>query len=94
MLSRQVILRASRAAAPQRAIASQVRFYAAAPAAAANENVKPPVTLFGIDGTYATALVRFDPIQFSLPTGWLNWSGGERRFDTDFRHFNWELNLN
>ncbi|EHA50523.1 ATP synthase F0 subcomplex subunit OSCP atp5 [Pyricularia oryzae] len=56
MLSRQVILRASRAAAPQRAIASQVRFYAAAPAAAANENVKPPVTLFGIDGTYATAL--------------------------------------
>lgn len=56
MLSRQVLLRSARAAAPSRAIASQVRFYAAAPAA--NETVKPPVALFGLDGTYATALVR------------------------------------
>ncbi|TPX13183.1 uncharacterized protein E0L32_006383 [Thyridium curvatum] len=54
MLSRQV-LRAARSAAPQRAIASQARFYAA-PASGANENVKAPVALFGLDGTYATAL--------------------------------------
>lgn len=57
MLSRQAILRAARTAAPQRAVASQVRFYAAPPAAN-NDIVKPPVTLFGLDGTYATALVR------------------------------------
>lgn len=55
MLSRQVLLRSARAAAPSRALASQVRFYAAP---AASENVKPPVALFGLDGTYATALVR------------------------------------
>ncbi|KAK2607289.1 hypothetical protein N8I77_005974 [Diaporthe amygdali] len=53
MLSRQALLRSARAAAPSRAIASQVRFYAAP---AANETVKPPVALFGLDGTYATAL--------------------------------------
>jgi len=55
MLSRQALLRSARAAAPSRAIASQARFYAAA---AATEPVKPPVALFGVDGTYATALVR------------------------------------
>lgn len=55
MLSRQALLRSARAAAPSRAIASQARFYAAA---AATEPVKPPVALFGLDGTYATALVR------------------------------------
>ncbi|KAI3394823.1 hypothetical protein diail_2225 [Diaporthe ilicicola] len=53
MLSRQALLRSARAAAPSRAIASQLRFYAAP---AANEVVKPPVALFGLDGTYATAL--------------------------------------
>ncbi|ROW06405.1 hypothetical protein VMCG_04401 [Cytospora schulzeri] len=53
MLSRQALLRSARAAAPSRAFASQVRFYAAP---AANETVKPPVALFGLDGTYATAL--------------------------------------
>lgn len=55
MFSRQALLRSARAAAPSRAIASQTRFYAAA---AATESVKPPVALFGLDGTYATALVR------------------------------------
>lgn len=55
MLSRQAFLRSARAAASSRAIASQVRFYAAP---AVSENVKPPVALFGLDGTYATALVR------------------------------------
>lgn len=53
MLSRQALLRSARAAAPSRAIASQARFYAAP---AATEAVKPPVALFGVDGTYATAL--------------------------------------
>lgn len=53
MLSRQALLRSTRAAAPSRAFASQIRSYAAA-----NETVKPPVALFGLDGTYATALVR------------------------------------
>lgn len=58
MLSRQALLRSARAAAPTRAIASQVRFYAAP---ASNDTVKPPVALFGLDGTYATALVRHAP---------------------------------
>lgn len=65
MLSRQVLLRSARAAAPSRAIASQVRFYAAP---AANENVKPPVALFGLDGTYATALVRHHARSAPTPT--------------------------
>lgn len=56
--------RAVRAAAPaSRFVAAPrapaVRTYAAA-AAAATENVRPPVAVFGLDGTYATALVR-DP---------------------------------
>lgn len=53
MLSRQA-LRTFRAAAPvARPIAAR-RTYAAA--AAASENVTPPITVFGLDGTYATAL--------------------------------------
>ncbi|EGO56413.1 hypothetical protein NEUTE1DRAFT_117317 [Neurospora tetrasperma FGSC 2508] len=48
MLSRQALLR------PARVLNTQVRTYAAA--AAASSKVKPPVTLFGLDGTYATAL--------------------------------------
>jgi len=58
MFSSRAILRASRAAAPQRiavprAIAvSQIRSYAAA----APVDSKPPVALYGLDGTYASAL--------------------------------------
>ncbi|KAI3327988.1 OSCP-domain-containing protein [Xylariaceae sp. AK1471] len=53
MLSRQA-LRSLRAAAPQRTFArSSVRSYAAA---AATQDVKPPVSVYGVDGTYATAL--------------------------------------
>ena len=55
MFSRQV-LRSVRAAAPQRALAlrtTPVRSFAAAAA-----EVQPPVAVFGVDGTYATALVR------------------------------------
>jgi F-type H+-transporting ATPase subunit O len=60
MLSSRAILRATRASAPLRNAApraltsSQSRAYAT-PAAA---DSKPPVALFGLDGTYATALVR------------------------------------
>lgn len=57
MFSRQALLRSARAAAPQRAFLGQTRAFAAA-APASNERVQPPVALFGIDGTYATALVR------------------------------------
>ncbi|KAI0541665.1 ATP synthase delta subunit-domain-containing protein [Xylaria digitata] len=54
MLSRQA-LRSLRAAAPQRTFAqSSVRSYAAA--AAATQDVRPPVSVYGLDGTYATAL--------------------------------------
>ncbi|GAP89012.1 putative ATP synthase subunit 5 [Rosellinia necatrix] len=52
MLSRQA-LRSLRAAAPQRTFArSSVRSYAAA----ATQDVKPPISVYGLDGTYATAL--------------------------------------
>lgn len=53
MFSRQV-LRAARVAAPQRFVAAPVRTFAAAAAA----DGKPPVQVFGVDGTYASALVR------------------------------------
>ncbi|KAH6645810.1 ATP synthase delta subunit-domain-containing protein [Truncatella angustata] len=53
MLSRTAF-RAARAAAPQRTIArAAVRNYAAA---AATQEVKAPVAVYGLDGTYATAL--------------------------------------
>lgn len=55
MFSRQV-LRAARVAAPQRALAlraAPVRSFAAA----ASSDVKSPVSVFGVDGTYASALV-------------------------------------
>ncbi|POR38162.1 ATP synthase subunit 5, mitochondrial, partial [Tolypocladium paradoxum] len=55
MLSRQVF-RTVRAATPQRAVtlrAAPVRTFAAA--ASASES-QPPITVFGLDGTYATAL--------------------------------------
>ena len=56
MLSRQALFRFARVASPQRPIVSQIRTFAAASASGAA--VKPPVALFGLDGTYATALVR------------------------------------
>ncbi|KHN97347.1 ATP synthase subunit 5 [Metarhizium album ARSEF 1941] len=56
MLSRQV-LRAARTAAPRRAAtlhAAPVRCFAAAATAAAES--QPPIAVFGLDGTYASAL--------------------------------------
>ncbi|OTA83609.1 hypothetical protein M434DRAFT_400660 [Hypoxylon sp. CO27-5] len=53
MFSRQAI-RSIRAAAPQRTLArAPVRSFAAAPPA---QEVKPPVAVYGLDGTYAAAL--------------------------------------
>ncbi|KAI6092821.1 putative oligomycin sensitivity conferring protein [Hypoxylon rubiginosum] len=53
MLSRQAI-RSIRAAAPKRTLArTPVRSFAAAAPA---QDVKPPVAVYGLDGTYATAL--------------------------------------
>lgn len=53
MLASRVAARSARAAAP-RFSAVSVRGFAEA----ANVNSKPPVPLFGLDGTYASALVR------------------------------------
>lgn len=56
MFSRQVV-RTARAAAPQRAFAlrsTSARTYAVAANAGDGQ---PPVTVFGVDGTYASALV-------------------------------------
>lgn len=64
MLSRQALLRAARTAAPQRVCIAQARTYATP--ATSNANVKPPVAVFGLDGTYATALVR-PPTLPSMP---------------------------
>lgn len=55
MLSRQSLLRAVRTAAPrQSAILSQTRAFASP--ASGSDQVKPPVAVYGLDGTYATAL--------------------------------------
>jgi hypothetical protein len=60
MLSRQALLSATRAAAPARSTvpravfaSSQLRTYATP----AQADSKPPVALYGLDGTYASALV-------------------------------------
>lgn len=66
MYTSRAVLRASRAApsriAIPRAIAagsgSQARGYATPAAASSQADSKPPKALYGLDGTYATALVR------------------------------------
>lgn len=82
MFSRQAV-RTLRAAAPASRLVARapaVRTYAAA---AATEAVKPPVAVFGLDGTYATALVRTCSSRYtgySLDGGlfnWINWLGEE-----------------
>lgn len=62
MLARQALLRSVRAAT-RVPVASQTRAYAAAAAA---PEVKAPVAVFGVDGTYATALVRL-PLSRGTP---------------------------
>jgi F-type H+-transporting ATPase subunit O len=57
MFTRQALLRSARTVAPQRAFLGQTRAFAAPAApAASSQKVQPPVALFGLDGTYATAL--------------------------------------
>lgn len=54
MLSRRLFAHAVRSGVPRAPIAA-VRTYATP---ASGPSTKPPVALFGIDGTYASALVR------------------------------------
>jgi F-type H+-transporting ATPase subunit O len=56
MLVRQSILRAAARAAPARVAVSAPLVSTRSYAAAAVQDVKPPVAVFGLDGTYATAL--------------------------------------
>lgn len=56
MLASRVAVRSARVAAPRMSVAA-TRGYAE-PAKAPEVNSKPPVALFGVDGTYASALVR------------------------------------
>ena len=62
MLSRQLKTVTLRAAASSRSTVAvtspAVRTYAQAAPAAAGQDAKPPVALYGLDGTYASALVR------------------------------------
>lgn len=74
MMSSRAILRASRVAAPRtipRAVVSQSRSYAV-PAA----DAKPPVSLYGVDGTYASALVCHVGI----------WTLSNRKSESNWRH--------
>lgn len=60
MLSRQtrsLLLRVPARKNNKRMFAADVRGYAQA---AAVQDTKPPIAIFGLDGTYATALVRLN----------------------------------
>jgi hypothetical protein len=71
MFSRQV-LRSVRAAAPQRALALRAAPVRSFAAAASDESARPPVAVFGLDGTYATALVRAEFLPCDV-CGRFNW---------------------
>ena len=60
MLASRVAARSARVAAPRVSIAATRGFaeQAKPTAASSQQNVKPPVEVFGLDGTYASALVR------------------------------------
>ena len=75
MLSGRIAAQAARSAAPRVPIASRTVFRSYA-AAAAGQNVKPPVALYGVDGTYATALVR---CPFAEVFQWSIWGLPESR---------------
>lgn len=70
MISSRTLLRAPKAVAAPRVFTQAVRNYAA-PAA----DSKPPVALYGVDGTYASALV----CVFSAWALWMR-GGGCRRW--------------
>ena len=58
MLASRVAVRSARAAAPRVSIAASRSF---AEASKSSVDSKPPVQLFGVDGTYASALVGEHP---------------------------------
>ena len=58
MLSRRAFTQAARASAHRTPIAAPVALRTYATPAAGAPSTKPPVPLFGLDGTYASALVR------------------------------------
>ena len=70
MLSGRAFAQAARSAAPRAPIAPRVAFRCYAQAAS-SASTKPPVALFGIDGTYASALVRIFRPHFENGDG--NW---------------------
>ena len=66
-------MRSIRAAAPARTIArAPVRTYAAPASASAQQEVKPPIAVYGLDGTYATALVRRTPPDILSHLTWVD----------------------
>lgn len=68
MLSGRVVAQAARRAA----IAPRTAFRSYAQAAAAPASTKPPVPLFGVDGTYASALVCLSRLHY------LEWMDGSK----------------
>lgn len=64
MLAGRVAARSFRVAAPRFQIAA-TRSFAEAAAKPADSSTKPPVELFGVDGTYASALVRIPLVEKS-----------------------------
>ncbi len=83
MFSTRAMTSALRASAPRAPLAARVaanRSYAAA-AAPSSQNTKPPVALFGIDGTYASALVRITLPQLpvSMMDAAMQWLSMARR---------------
>lgn len=68
MFSSRALTSAARIAVPRAPVAVRLaatRAYAQAAAPTSSSN-KPPVALFGIDGTYASALVRLSHAQLAL----------------------------
>lgn len=65
MNTSRALTSALRAGAPRTPIAARAAWARSYAAAAVPSSTKPPVALFGIDGTYASALVRFLPSQLA-----------------------------
>jgi F-type H+-transporting ATPase subunit O len=57
MLAARVAARSARVAAPRLSIAATRGYAEPAKPAASGQNTKPPIEVFGLDGTYASALV-------------------------------------
>jgi F-type H+-transporting ATPase subunit O len=73
MFSGRLAVKAARSSAPRVSIAGRTAFRSyAAPSAAQTSQTssKPPIALFGIDGTYASALVCVDK---RLGFNWMPW---------------------